>query len=124
MWLPSASDGPQPAPELIRPAADADGTRPARWPAALGCWRVPALAIEPSAALRVLAALDRLAAPGEPLAAAVADRRLAADPGERVAAAVADRTWSRGKWLTRLSGWPRAPWTCSPGPVSWPVLVS
>ncbi len=63
-WLPSAPDGPQPAPELIRPAAEADGTSRARWPA-LGCWRVPALAIEPPAALGVLAALDRLAAAGE-----------------------------------------------------------
>ena len=57
LWLPSAPDGPQPAPELIRPA-EADGVSRARWPA-LGCWRVPALAIEPSAALSVLAALDR-----------------------------------------------------------------
>ncbi len=68
VWLPSAPDGPQAAPELIRPAGDgAGGAR--RW-TALGCWRVPALAVEPAAALGVLAALDRPAAPGEPLAAA------------------------------------------------------
>jgi SNF2-related domain/SNF2 Helicase protein/Helicase conserved C-terminal domain len=66
LWLPSAPDGPQAAPELIRPAADEEPGR-RRWPA-LGCWRVPALAIEPVAALGVLATLDRLAA-GEPLAA-------------------------------------------------------
>jgi SNF2 domain-containing protein/SNF2 helicase protein/helicase-like protein len=64
VWLPSAPDGPQPAPELIRPAAEIDGAGRRRWPA-LGCWRVPALAIEPAAALGVLAALDRTSVPGE-----------------------------------------------------------
>jgi hypothetical protein len=73
VWLPSAPDGPQAAPELIRPADDdADGGGRRRW-TALGCWRVPALAVEPAAALGVLAALDRLATPAEPLAAAAAD---------------------------------------------------
>ena len=72
VWLPSAPDGPQAAPELIRPADDADPGGRRRW-AALGCWRVPALAVEPAAALDVLAALDRLAAPGEPLATGTLD---------------------------------------------------
>ena len=80
VWLPSAPDGPQAAPELIRPAAAADAASRARW-AALGCWRVPALAIEPAAALGVLAALDRLAAPGAALAAVAAQATGAA--GER-----------------------------------------
>jgi hypothetical protein len=61
VWLPSAPDGPQAAPELIRPASDDDVGR-RRFPA-LGCWRVPALAVDPAAALDVLAALDRLGAP-------------------------------------------------------------
>ena len=78
VWLPSAPDGPQAAPDLIRPAADTDGASRTRW-TALGCWRVPALAVEPAAALGVLAALDRLAAPGEPLA--VAAGALAATSG-------------------------------------------
>ena len=56
LWLPSAPDGPQAAPELIRPAAGA-GTA-GRGPA-LGCWRVPALAFSPMAAFGLLAALDR-----------------------------------------------------------------
>ena len=57
LWLPSAPDGPQAAPELIRPAAGSAGTV-GRGPA-LGCWRVPALAFSPAAALALLAALDR-----------------------------------------------------------------
>ena len=80
VWLPSAPDGPQAAPELIRPADDADPGGRRRW-AALGCWRVPALAVEPAAALDVLAALDRLAAPGEPLATGTLDL---ADPSRDV----------------------------------------
>ena len=80
VWLPSAPDGPQAAPELIRPADDADPGGRRRW-AALGCWRVPALAVEPAAALDVLAALDRLAAPGEPLATGTLDL---ASPGREV----------------------------------------
>ena len=80
VWLPSAPDGPQAAPELIRPPDEADaGGR--RHYAALGCWRVPALAIERAAALGVLAALDGLAAPGEPLAAGPLDL---AGPGREV----------------------------------------
>jgi len=72
LWLPSAPDSPQAAPELVRGASPAGARARTRWPA-LGCWRVPALAVEPTAALAVLAALDRLAAPGglvpgEPLA--------------------------------------------------------
>ena len=91
VWLPSAPDGPQPAPELIRPA-EADGVSRARWPA-LGCWRVPALAVEPSAALSVLAALDRLADRGEPLARRGPDGRAiqVADRGEPLAVAAAGR---------------------------------
>ena len=57
LWLPSAPDGPQAAPELIRPVAAAAGT--SRRGPALGCWRVPALAFSPAAALAVLDALDR-----------------------------------------------------------------
>ena len=63
LWLPSAPDSPQAAPELVRGASPAGARARTRWPA-LGCWRVPALAVEPTAALAVLAALDRLAAPG------------------------------------------------------------
>ena len=80
VWLPSAPDGPQAAPELIRPAGDADPGGRRRW-AALGCWRVPALAVEPTTAPDVLAALDRLAAPGEPLATGPLDL---AGPGREV----------------------------------------
>ena len=80
VWLPSAPDGPQAAPELIRPAGDADAGGRRRWNA-LGCWRVPALAVEPAAALGVLAGLDRLAAPGEPLATGTLDL---AGPGREV----------------------------------------
>jgi SNF2 family DNA or RNA helicase len=83
LWLPSAPDGPQAAPELIRPAdleppaPGAAGAGPggaaargaaARGAAAggagrgrrvaLGCWRVPALAFGPAAAGPLLAALD------------------------------------------------------------------
>ena len=57
LWLPSAPDGPLAAPELIRPAAGAAG--PAGRGPALGCWRVPALAFSPAAALGLLALLDR-----------------------------------------------------------------
>jgi SNF2 family DNA or RNA helicase len=63
LWLPSAPDSPQAAPELVRGASPAGARARTRWPA-LGCWRVPALAVEPTAALAVLAALDRLASPG------------------------------------------------------------
>jgi SNF2 family DNA or RNA helicase len=63
LWLPSAPDSPQAAPELVRGASSAGARARTRWPA-LGCWRVPALAVEPTAALAVLAALDRLASPG------------------------------------------------------------
>ena len=106
VWLPSAPDGPQPAPELIRPAAEADGTSPARWPA-LGCWRVPALAIEPPAALGVLAALDRLAA-REPLAAAAAGR-----PGELTAARAG--RWRTGpRWPGSRMTWPPGAGCCPP----------
>lgn len=61
LWLPSAGPGPACAPELIRPA-DPDGDERADNPrgrrAALGCWRVPALAFGPAAALTLLAVLD------------------------------------------------------------------
>ena len=77
LWLPSAGPGPGCAPELIRPA-DLDGDerggkrgagRGRR--AALGCWRVPALAFGPAAALTLLAALDPVDSP--PAAAAHPD---------------------------------------------------
>ncbi|HEX3389837.1 MAG TPA: DEAD/DEAH box helicase [Streptosporangiaceae bacterium] len=67
-WLPSAGPGPMCAPELIR---DAGPEVPPRRRAALGCWRVPALAFGPAAALTLLAALDPVDSP--PAAAAHPD---------------------------------------------------
>ncbi len=62
LWLPSAGLGPASSPELIRPAdpdEDHAGNGPGRGRrAALGCWRVPALAFSPAAALTIVAALD------------------------------------------------------------------
>ncbi|HUY51427.1 MAG TPA: DEAD/DEAH box helicase [Streptosporangiaceae bacterium] len=63
LWLPSAADRPQASPELIRPADAGGPVRKA--PPGLGCWRVPALAFEPAAALDMLARLELVAAPGE-----------------------------------------------------------
>ncbi|MDX6334844.1 MAG: hypothetical protein QOG05_2184, partial [Streptosporangiaceae bacterium] len=67
LWLPSAGAGPAAAPELIRPASPAgegDGSGPGRSRrAALGCWRVPALAFGPAAALTVLGSLDPVDTP-------------------------------------------------------------
>jgi hypothetical protein len=69
LWLPSAGPGPGCAPELIRPAdLDEDGRGDKRGPgrgrrAALGSWRVPALAFDPAAALNLLAALDPVDSP-------------------------------------------------------------
>ena len=69
LWLPSAGPGPGWAPELIRPAdLDGDERGDKRGPgrgrrAALGCWRVPALAFGPAAALTLLAALDPVDSP-------------------------------------------------------------
>ena len=67
LWLPSAGPGPASSPELIRPAGrDEDGARngPGRGRgAALGCWRVPALAFSPAAALTILAAVDPAGTP-------------------------------------------------------------
>ena len=118
VWLPSAPDGPQAAPELIRPAAAADAASRARW-AALGCWRVPALAIEPAAALGVLAALDRLAAPGAALAAVAAQATGAA--GERAGElAAAGELGPGGRWRTgprwpgSLMTWPAGAGCCPP----------
>ena len=67
LWLPSAGAGPGCSPELIRPP-DPDtgdtGDRPRRGSrAALGCWRVPALAFGPAAALTILAGLDPVDTP-------------------------------------------------------------
>ncbi len=67
LWLPSAGAGPGCSPELIRPpdpdTGDA-GDRPRRGSrAALGCWRVPALAFGPAAALTILAGLDPVDTP-------------------------------------------------------------
>jgi hypothetical protein len=105
-WLPSAPDGPQAAPELIRPASDDGDSGRRRFPA-LGCWRVPALAVEPAAALDVLAALDRLAAPGEPLGTDAPDAvgELAAGGSVAYWAAVAwfaDDLAGRGRVLPAL----------------------
>jgi SNF2 family DNA or RNA helicase len=88
LWLPSAPDSPQAAPELIRPAGQEGAKARTRW-AALGCWRVPALAVEPAAALDVLARLDRLAAPGEarPAAEQLALPAEVPGPGESLASA-------------------------------------
>jgi superfamily II DNA or RNA helicase len=67
LWLPSAGAGPSAAPELIRPPGPADeggGSHPGRGRrSALGCWRVPALAFGPAAALTILAGLDPADAP-------------------------------------------------------------
>ena len=67
LWLPSAGPGPASSPELIRPAGldeDGPGNGPGRGRrAALGCWRVPALAFSPAAALTILAALDPVDTP-------------------------------------------------------------
>jgi hypothetical protein len=77
LWLPSAGPGPGCAPELIRPAdLEGDGRADKRGPgrgrrAALGSWRVPALAFDPAAALTLLAALDPVDSP--PAAAAHPD---------------------------------------------------
>jgi SNF2 family DNA or RNA helicase/intein/homing endonuclease len=88
LWLPSAPDSPQAAPELIRPAGQEGAKARTRW-AALGCWRVPALAVEPGVALGVLAALDRLAAPSEarPAAEQLALPAEVPGPGESLASA-------------------------------------
>ncbi len=68
LWLPAAGPGPASSPELIRPAGlDEDGAAgngPGRGRrAALGCWRIPALAFSPAAALTILAALDPVDTP-------------------------------------------------------------
>jgi hypothetical protein len=69
LWLPSAGPGPGCAPELLRPAdpeGDERGDKRAAGRgrrAALGCWRVPALAFGPAAALTLLAALDPVDSP-------------------------------------------------------------
>ncbi len=67
LWLPSAGPGPASSPELIRPAdeeEDGAGNGPGRGRrAALGCWRIPALAFSPAAALTILAALDPVDTP-------------------------------------------------------------
>jgi len=105
LWLPSAGPGPGWAPELIRPA-DLDGDergdkraagRGRR--AALGCWRVPALAFGPAAALTLLAALDPQDSP--PAAAAHPDLIAGAQP-------------STGR------PWPASQPTCAPAAGSCP----
>ena len=65
LWLPSAGPGPASSPELIRPAGeDGAANGPGRGRrAALGCWRVPALAFSPAAALTILAAVDPVDTP-------------------------------------------------------------
>ncbi len=91
LWLPSAGPGPGCAPELIRPAdLDGDGRGDKRGPgrgrrAALGSWRVPALAFDPAAALTLLAALD----PVDSLPAAAAHPDLIAGGSAAYWAAVA-----------------------------------
>ena len=61
LWLPSAGPGPAVCPRADPGRGDAR-CRPARR-AALGCWRVPALAFGPAAALTLLAALDPVDSP-------------------------------------------------------------
>jgi len=65
LWLPSAGAGPGCAPELIRPPGpDESGDGPGRGRrAALGCWRVPALAFGPAGARTMLAGLDPVDTP-------------------------------------------------------------
>ena len=57
--------GPRPRPSSSgRPSRDGAGNGPGRGRrAALGCWRVPALAFSPAAALTILAALDPVDTP-------------------------------------------------------------
>jgi len=69
LWLPSPGAGPAAAPELIRPAdlpgeGDGSGRGPGRGRrAALGSWRIPALAFGPAAALTILAGLEPVDTP-------------------------------------------------------------
>ena len=113
VWLPSAPDGPQAAPELIRPPAEAAPTAGRRCPA-LGCWRVPALAVEPLAARGVLAALDRLAAPGAPLAAGTLDAAGSEDPMRWRSWPPGDR-WPTGpRWPGSRMTWPPGAGCCPP----------
>src|SRR6202023_3093427 len=72
LYLPALADGPLASPELIRPAGGEDGQpEGGAGRVSLTPWRVPAVIFEPAAALALLAALDILAAPGEPGAADV-----------------------------------------------------
>ena len=64
MRLPSAADGPQASPELVRPPAEALPDAPAARRIALAPWRVPALVFEPPAAMALLPLLADLG-PGD-----------------------------------------------------------
>ena len=60
MRLPSAADGPEASPELVRPPAEAGPDIPAARRIALAPWRVPALVLESSAAVALLPLLADL----------------------------------------------------------------
>ena len=60
MRLPSAADGPQASPELVRPAVEEAPDAPAARRIALASWRVPVLVFEASAAVAVLSLLADL----------------------------------------------------------------
>jgi SNF2 family DNA or RNA helicase len=109
--LPTAQDSPLASPELIRPL---DG-RPAR-AVTLGAWRVPALTLEPAAAIDSLAALSEPGAfagqqylPGAQLQAPEArDSRVSAVPGGSMLylaalARLADDLAARGRVLPALA---------------------
>ena len=64
MRLPSAADGPQASPELVRPAAEELPDAPAARRVTLAPWRVPVLVFEPPAAMALLPLLADLG-PGD-----------------------------------------------------------
>jgi SNF2 family DNA or RNA helicase len=64
MRLPSAADGPQASPELMRPPGEALPDSPAARRITLAPWRVPALVFEPPAAMALLPPLADLG-PGD-----------------------------------------------------------
>jgi SNF2 family DNA or RNA helicase len=64
MRLPSAADGPQASPELVRPPAEALPDAPAGRRITLAPWRIPALVFEPPAAMALLPRLADLG-PGD-----------------------------------------------------------
>jgi SNF2 family DNA or RNA helicase len=62
LWLPATADGPLASPELIRAPENQPAAVTRR--SALAAWRVPALTVEPAAALDLLSVLGEARAPG------------------------------------------------------------